>query len=502
MGVRLTLEQAGGMFVKLGQVASTRTDLLPASWCEELALLRTQAAPAPEAEIRPVIEAGLGASVDEAFAEFSWTPLASASIAQVYAARLHDGTDVVVKVQRPGLDDVIAVDSAAVLQIAGLLERRTTLGLAVKPLDLAHEFLDNIRQELDFRVEAASARVLREALRDVPGVAVPGVFPELSGTRLLVEERVTGVSIADVDALRAQGLDPATVAERLLDVFLRQIFDVGVFHADPHPGNLLVQADGTITLIDLGAVGRLGPGQRSVVLELMSAAASGDAGLMAEALRRMTPVDGRTDFRALERDIDSLLGRHMQSGQGITTEAFRDLAVVAGRYGMRMPGWFGTLSRALITLEGTLRSIEPSFSLVDAARSRASAAVEVHLHDVGTVRQTLEQEALAQFPRLRRLPERIDTLLGQVVDGRVTTRVSLFADERSERVMTTLLDRLVLAILAAALGVGSVLLLGVEAGPNFGSGLTLNEVLGYIGIAGAAVLSLRVVAGIVRDGVV
>src|SRR5690606_6827612 len=130
------------------------------------------------------------------------------------------------------------------------------------------------------------------------------------------------------------------------------------------------------------------------------------------------------------------------------------------------------------------------------------AGVRMARRGGGTVRDAIEREAMAQIPRLRRIPERLDTLLGQVVDGRVTTRIALFADERSELVITKLIDRLVLAILAAALGVGSVLLLGVEAGPNFGSGVTLNEVVGYIGVAGAAVLSLRVVAGIVRDGVV
>lgn len=499
-GVRHTLEQAGGMFVKLGQVASTRSDVLPAAWCEELARLRSSAEPAPAEAMRPHIEAELGRPVEEAFAAFDWTPIASASIAQVYAARLHDGTDAVVKVQRPGLDEVVAVDSAAVLQIAGLIERRTPLGLAVRPLDLAEEFIDNVREELDFRIEVANATELAEGLRGVPGVRVPAVVAELSSRRVITEERVGGISIADADGLRRLGLDPTELADRLLSAFLHQIFEVGVFHSDPHPGNILVEDDGTIVFIDLGAVGRLGPGQRSAVVDLMAAAAAGDAGMIRQAIAGMTVLDARVDLRRLDLELELLLGRHMKAGGGITTAAFQDLAVLAGRYGLRMPRWFGTLSRTMVTLEGTLRAIDPSFSLVDAARDHAGARVREQAR-LTSAKDVLQHEAMVQLPRLRRLPEQVDELLGQAVGGRLSARVSLFADERNERVLRTMVDRLVLAVIAAALGMGSVFLLGVEAGPALSDTVSINEVLGYVGIACAALLSLRVVAGVIRDGV-
>ncbi len=499
VGVRQTLEQAGGMLVKLGQVASTRADVLPVAWCDELALLRSQAEPASADVIRPVLEGELGASVEDAFARFDWEPIASASIAQVYGAELHDGTPVVVKVERPGLEATIALDGAAIMQLAGLIERRTTLGLALRPTQLAAEFIDNVREELDFHIEAANVEAVALALAGTDRVRVPTLYPALSTWSVLTEERVQGRSVADVERLRALGLDPAAVAQRLLDAFVTQVFDAGVFHSDPHPGNILVEDDGTIVLIDLGAVGRLGPNQRTLVLQMLAGAGAGDATLLREAISEVTVLAPQTDVRQLDLDIDDMLGRHLRPGGGITTAAFQDLILLVGRHGIQLPRWFGTLARTLVTLEGTLRSIDPSFSLVDAAQARAGNVFVGRVRP-SSIRDVLEQEAMTQLPRLQRLPERVDELLGQAVSGRLSGRLALFSHEGDERLVRGMVDRLVLALLSASLGIGSVLLLNVEAGPTLSDTVTLNEVLGYLGLACATVLALRVIAGVVRDG--
>src|SRR6478735_2383544 len=190
--VRRTLEELGGIFVKLGQIASTRADVLPPAWCAELATLQTATAAVPQEEMRRHLAAELGADPSTVFATFDWTPIASASISQVYAATLHDGTPVVVKVQRPGLDAAVERDGAAVLQLARLVERRTPLGVSLQPAEFAREILDSVHDELDFRIEAANTALVAESLAGRPGVRVPVVHTALSGRRVLVEERIAG----------------------------------------------------------------------------------------------------------------------------------------------------------------------------------------------------------------------------------------------------------------------------------------------------------------------
>jgi ubiquinone biosynthesis protein len=496
--LRKTLEDAGGMFVKLGQVASTRADLLPPEWCEELARLRTKASPLPEEVMRPWLQANLSGDASDTFHDFDWQPLGSASIAQIYRATLGDETPVIVKVQRPGLEEVVATDSAAMLQLAGLVERSTVTGVAIRPRDLMVDFIDNIRQELDFRIEASNAIELGESLAANGGVRVPKVYRTYSSVKVLVEDRVDGVSVTDRVTLREWNLDPWQLAQRLFNSFSFQLFDSGLFHADPHPGNILVQEDGTIVLIDLGAVGRLTRRQRSNILAMLTAAASGDAGGLRAALFEVASIEELGNARELEFALEDLLSRAIRSGSGFSVQSFQDLVVLVGQFGIRMPKWFGTLIRTLLTLEGTLRSIDADFSLVEAAQ-RSSAALEHKVPSVSSLRDVLTEEAMAQLPRLQRLPERVDDLLGQVVRGELSARVSLFTRARDEQLLRTLVNRLTSAIICASLGIGSVILLGVHVGPDVTATVTLNEVLGYIGISVAAILAMRIVAGVVRE---
>jgi ubiquinone biosynthesis protein len=504
IGVRRTLESAGGIFVKLGQVASTRADVLPPAWCDELSLLRSSAEPQPEEVIRPHLEEQLGGAPEQVFESFDWTPLASASMAQVYRAalRMPDGSvsDVVVKVQRTGLTETIAIDRAAIMQLARLVQRRTPLGLSVQPEDLALEFVESVEEELDFTREARNGVELATGLASIDGIRVPRVHLEHSTTAVLTEEFVSAPSIVDEHALAALGVSRAEVADRLITAFLHQIFEVGVFHADPHPGNILIDPDGMIVLIDLGAVGRIGPRHRAAVLELLAAASTGDAVALRQSLERIARFDRNVDTRALDAALEDFLGRNMTSGGGITATAFEDLATLIGDYGIRLPRWFGTLSRTMVSLEGTLTIIDPDFSLVDAARRHAEQ--RFGRPSVGGLKESVEKELLQQLPRLRRVPERIDELFGQALGGQLTAKVSFLADERDERLITRLVDRLVLATIAAATGVGSAILVGVEVGPTFGGSVSINEVLGYFGIVAASILGLRVVASVIRDGVV
>ncbi len=497
--IRRTLEQAGGMFVKLGQVASTRTDLLPAALCAELSKLRTSAEPAPPELVRPAMEVALGAPVDAIFSHIDWTPLGSASIAQVYRAELVGGGPVVIKVRRPGLDELVARDAAALRQIAGVIEHRTPLGLSLRPLELASEFIDNLDEELDFTLEAANAQSLAAGTPAEFRTRVPRIYREHSSATLLVEEELEGVSIGDVAALDRMGIDRQDLADRLLRLMLHHIFEVGVFHGDPHPGNILVTADGGIGLIDLGAVGRMGPAEQGAVVDMMLAASQGDAALLGQALLSVTTVGAEVQLPLLEAALSEFLGHNLRAGAGISANTFQDLVIFVGDYGVRAPRWFVTLGRTLVTLEGTLRVVQPGFSLVDAAHQLAAARAGAAASVAG-LQELATKELMTQLPRLRRLPSLVDGVLDQAVAGRLTTRVSLFSTERDVVVITRLVNRAALSLLAAAMGIGSALLLGAQVGPVVSGTAHLSDVLGYIGLAVSAVLALRVVATIVRDG--
>jgi ubiquinone biosynthesis protein len=449
--------------------------------------------------MRPHVAAQLGHDPAEVFSAFDWTPIASASISQVYRAALLDGTPVIVKVQRPGLEGTLELDGAAVMQIARVIERRTPLGLSVRPADLAEEFVESVGEELDFGIEMVNGMQLAAALADVPGVRIPHVYPELSGRRIMTQELIDAPNIGQLigGGTTSDAVDRFALADRLISVFLRQIFTIGTFHADPHPGNILIEADGTIVLIDLGAVGRLSAGHREAVLDMLAAASMGNAAGLRQALGQITLFDRRIDQRQLEMTLESFLAKHLRTGGGINAAAFEDLTILIGQYGIRLPRWFGTLSRTLVTLEGTLKGLDPTFSLVDAAKRHANEM----LPDIAGVdpQELLQRELLAELPRLRRMPERLDELLGQAVSGRLSAQLSVFADERDERLVTRLVDRLVLGLIAAATSIASVLLLGVDAGPEVGE-VDVNTVLGYFGLGASAVLAFRVVAGVIRDG--
>ncbi|MET0143860.1 MAG: AarF/UbiB family protein [Ilumatobacteraceae bacterium] len=497
-GVRLrrVLEQAGGVYVKLGQIAATRVDLLPLDVCDELAELQNRVSAESKERMALVLEAELGAPVEEVFAEFDWEPLAAASIGQTYKARLHSGEAVVVKVQRPDIDALMERDLAALALLANLAQRRTPFGQGVRSGEMLGQFADGLRAELDFRREAGAMSEMAAVLSERSTVRVPKVYRDVSGRRVLVQERFEGVTLTELRRTDDATYDRAALADQLLRATLDQILRIGFFHADPHPGNVFALPDGSLGLIDFGAVGRLDPIQQSAIIDMMVALAHRDVSLLRDGVERVAELSDTTSPEQLERALARLMAEHVRPGGTVDPAVMEDLVNTLSRFGMRLPTDIVVLSRALVTVDGTLRGLVPELSLVDAATRLVGAGAEQPVVDPA---QVARDELLAMVPHLRRLPERIDRIL--TLTGRGELRVRNVVDEDSRRIVRTLANRFFLLVAGATFLFTSVwLLVSSDPGPEVSGQTGLFDIFGYGGLLIGVVLVLRVVASVARDG--
>ena len=496
LGVRLRrlLEEAGGVYIKVGQIAATRVDLLPPEVCAELAGLQNRVSAEPVEKIKPALEAELGRRVEEVFAEFDWEPLAAASIGQTYCARLRSGEAVVVKVQRPGVQDTIRRDLAALALLADVAQRRTTLGQGLRSGELLEQFAQSLRAELDFRLEVDAMTEMALVLREHSEVRIPTVHSKLCTRRLIVQERFEGFTAADSAQLAAAPIDKQALADQLLRCMLDQVLRVGFFHAVPHPGNVFVFADGTLGLIDFGAVGRLDPIQQRAVVDMLAGLIRRDASLLRDGIERVADVTEAMSAERLERELARLMAENVRPTGTVEPTVMQDLVRMLAQFGIRLPGDLVVLSRALVTLEGTLRIISPMTSLVAAAGNIVgSAAPPID-------RETMIRDELAAaLPHLRQLPDRIDRVLTLASRGRL--RIRSVVDEDGQRILRTLVNRALLAFIGSVFLVAATLMLiATEKGPIVASGTGLFDILGYGGLAAGTVLLLRVAAAVARDG--
>ncbi|HZE48443.1 MAG TPA: AarF/UbiB family protein, partial [Jatrophihabitantaceae bacterium] len=486
--LRRALDEGGVTFVKLGQVLSTRRDLLPQEFVDELSLLQDQATQVPWDQVEPLVR---GLDV----VEFDRTPMAAASVAQVHAARLRSGQAVVVKVRRPGVDAVVERDLDIVARLARTVQRSTRWGRSIGTVELARGFADALREELDFRVEARNMTAIAAAATargDGDGIVIPVPYLALCTQQVLVMQRLDGTPLNS-----AKVTDPPQVARTLLDTLLRQVVIDGVFHADPHPGNVLLLGDGRLGLLDFGSVGRIDAGLRSALQRLLSGLDRGDPTAVTDSFLELVERPDELDEQRLERALGQFMVRHLSPGLAPDVRMFTDLFAIVSDYGLAIPPEVAAVFRALATLEGGLAALAPGFDVVGEARAFATA----HFADQfrpEVIRRSAEQELAALLPMLRRLPRRVDRIASALEHGRLGLRVRLLADEADRRVVTGLLHQVLLTALASTTGIMAVLMLGLNGGPRLTDTVGLFEFFGYCLLVISAILALRVLVLIFR----
>ena len=498
--LRMALEECGGMFVKLGQVLSTRTDLVSADAARELSLLQDHVRPAPASSVIALVEDELDQPLEQVFSSFDWDPIAAASIGQVYRATLPDGTRVIVKVQRPGIDEAVEVDLSVLDELARVIESRTSWGREYHVKDVVAEFSTRLREELDYRIEARNARLVATNLAaEGSNIRVPVVYEDLGTAKVLVMEWLDGVSVKDIDWSAAPDGDRVKLADSLLESFFQQTLQDGVYHADPHPGNVMLLTDGRIGLIDFGATARLDAFQQTALRDMMAGISRRDADVVTQAVLEVATLRRGVNVSDFEKGLARFMAQFLAPGSQPDAAMFNAMMRLMFDFGITLPAEWTTFFRALIVLEGTLTTIAPDYSVIDAAEGIAAKWVKAMINP-GSVQHAVRDEIMRTVPILRRLPRHVDRAFTMIERDGLRVRVSHFADDHDEAVVSKLVNRVVLAFLAGAIGVLSVGLIAIEGGPEFIGDTSLLRVFGYFGLFCATVLSMRVIVAVLRDG--
>ncbi len=496
--IRLALAELGPTFIKLGQLFSTRPDLVGVTLAEELAKLQ-QDVPADSPDVvRQLIEDELGQPIDELFAEFNDVPLASASIGQVHRARLQTGEPVVVKVQHAKIQQTVRKDLDVLAGLAQLVDRLPEF-VAYRPMATVAEFRRTLHRELDFGREERNLMHFNGRYDGDPHVRIPRPYSELCTPRVLTMEWIDGIKLRDKARLRELGFDLEEIARRGAEFYLESIFGDGFYHADPHPGNIMLLSGNVIALLDFGMVGRIDELLREQIEEMLLAISNQDSIHLASVLMRLGSTPPDLDEAALRADVSDFVTLYgsqsvnrMQLGRVLT-----DMSEMIFRYRIMLPAQVAMLLKVLVTLEGTGKLLSPSFSLFDVMKPFQRRAMLRRLSPKRRLKKMQriysEVEHLVEI-----LPRRLVDILQQVQEGRFDVHLE-------HRGFGPSVNRLVLGMLASALFLGSTLLLSRQVPPLLfpdSTVLGLNKIslLGLSGCAVSVLLGLRLLRAIGKSG--
>src|SRR5580765_2313445 len=449
--LRMALGELGATFTKLGQMLSTRGDMLPPEYVTELTRLQDAAPPVPIADVLAILQHELGRPAAEVFASFELVPLASASIGQVHAAVLHDGSRIVVKIQRPHVAEQIERDLGILARLVDWAEQHTTFAADFDLRPLLAEFAHTIHGELDYVREGQNVDRMRRGFAGDPGIHIPFVHWEYTTHQVLALERMEGLKITDLAALDRAGISRRKIAETAVRTFLRQLLEFGFFHADPHPGNFFVEPDGTVALVDFGMVGRLSDVVQKHLLRAGLAAIEKDASALAEELYALGVAGRRADRRSFEKDLDHLIGNY--SGQSIgelsVSTVANDLYEIALRHRLQLPSELALLFRVVSMSEGMGLMLDPGFRYLE----YASPLIRRNWKERMSLRSRLAEygRSAAEVAELApTLPGRTHRLLARLERGEFELNVRHERLDEVTREFQRMTNRLSMALVVAA----------------------------------------------------
>ena len=494
--IRLVLQELGPTFIKMGQTLSTRSDLLSEDVLSELVKLQDDVPSFPVAEAKKIVERELAAPCSELFAWFDEQPLAAGSIGQVHRGRLHSGEEVVLKIQRPGIRKTIQVDLEIIHHLASLMERHMELGHVHKPTSVADEFARTLRAELDYNIEAANLERFTRLFEDNPHVSIHPLYRDYTTDKVLTVGYVEGTKPTKHERLLSRGLDPQEIAARGCELVMDQIFSHGFFHADPHPGNIMVLADNVICFLDFGMVGRIDRQSREQFADLLANVVSHNEVKAAEALLKLTHSHALVDRLSLEREITELIDRYLYRPLkdlevGKLIRRLLDLTV---KYELRIPAHFFLLIKAVSQIEDLGRSLDPDFDFAAQATPHIRRLLLNRYHPKRVLRDFYETASDMAY-LVKEVPGEVRELLKQAKRGQMKIELEHLGLRPLQNTLQRLSNRISSAIVLASLIVGSSVIVHSNVPPTWHE----IPVIGLAGFLISGVMGFALLRSIAKD---
>ena len=495
--MRLAFEELGPTFIKLGQVLSTRSDIIPANYVAEFAKLQDMVPGFPLSEVRTQIRDQLGGEIEEFFSFFSEAPVAAASIAQVHRANLVTGEDVVVKVLRPGVEDSVETDIEILMGLAMLAERHFPGSETFDPMGLVKEFARTIRREMDLSREGRTIEKFALNFSGEPGLYFPAVYWKQTARGVLTLEYVNGIKVSDLAALDLAGFDRKLLARRGADFFLRQVLVHGFFHGDPHPGNVFIMPENVVCLLDYGMVGRLDAPSRAFLTDFLLAIINRDVDKIISILLYSGDITDIPDIRGLKRDLSDFLDNYydVPPREAIVGKMLVDFIEIIASYRIVFRPDFMLLAKALMTIEGMGRTLDPAFDMVEHLRPFLEVAARERF-SLGYIARDVGSHFQSYINLAKNLPDDIKEILNRINRNKFKIDLEHRGLDHLIRELDKSSNRLSSSLIIAALIVGSSLIMLTSKGPHL-MGFPLLAMLGY---SIAALIGLWLVLAILRSG--